>query len=1610
MAFKPLQGFHPLETTPPPEKSIQDQYTEQDMPGFGATPSEFLQTGMDITKGVVTEIGQLGKGLAKTFNEGMAGFSGNLEKIANKLSETTGLPPGDTLTKAREFYERNTDYWDKRIEEEGAPTAVTEFLSRIGGVIPGTAEYLLNVPYAAASGYTEDGAEGAVKHGVERYLLGKIFQSFHGTKPEIAAPAMGATFAAQTAAAGGSVKDIVDEGLLGALLGATGGRGRGFKEIGADIKSMVKGDVQTARQGFRKLADVDTTFNPVAPIESVGEFPLRRRIVDTPVEKSVVDTKPIPIKRAEKRLQVINEENPVTMDHIINQISKTGDSYEGRQRASILKGIGDALGKGKSLDEAVADIRSMAEARGIGPEFNKMLDQIVATLRDDANPQSISNRIGVGGGHGAPTADTSLPKSASGIRGGVPRDPFTPENNASGQTEASLEALRKQKSDTAKGVKHFIIDSRGGVPRPATGLRPEDNPLNPHDVLVRVEGDVVTKMEQGNQARNINLNELFFDKRGPDSSGSTTPPKETKLHISERGVALPELVDFARMVAEGRVPKFEEILLNNSNVNGFFTDFKFGSLKPGDIRLKRELLKDPEHLRQVLAHEIGHAFDWMVESGIPIDRNNSILGKIAGIKDSVMNTIETGGGTVTARQAYKELMALTHVWKPFDPTMDMEYTTYRYSKEELYADAVSALLMNRALVQKVAPTFDALFHEYLGNRPKVKSEYDAVIEAMSDPLKLYERRKAGLEGAYGEGERQYLRREEKTKELSYADSIKQQLIDANAAVQSAVKIESKNTGIKPSPETNPIYALEEATYTHSEVREYLRDIQRNVDNILKPNNLDVNMLADVMLHEHIIHNRENIESTRGYNPKDSQIFLDSMREKIGNEKMNSLYMASRAYRKVRENTIIPVLEKSGIFNQKYMDIIKGREFYARMDVVKYIFDDISTGASGLGNMMKTQLGSFEDVANPFTATVLQDIKLIRAVNINKAAKSVSEFIQRSHADNPLLNFRPARRANVGGRWVPVQPSSKSNFGLLQWVENGKVKGIYVDRYIAEVFKHEPTQANIVFRTLNATNIIWKELFTNRNPGFWLFNSQRDYMRTVKNIEGASMLKFLPSYIGAIKPAFKDAFGVPTDVVRAMHRDKMLISVESKWGLTTEDAAYERMLKRASLHPGSKEAGLVRRVWEAWGNVGQAIERIPKIAGEAYYRKHFPEMPREELGHRIRGQVGSPDFLRKGKLYAGYNNIFLFSNAVKEGWRSDIEVARSRPGEYLYKSAKYNLLPKMVMMAASAGYLNHVMPDAEEIMQKVPEFDKANYFIVPLTLDQNNDAVYLRLPMDETGRFAGGIFWKSMKKAFTDDNQEFKDIMLDLTDYMAGQAPTLTPTLGIPADVYNYTVGNNVYDSYRHRLAVPEGEMEAGASDPRNLKTFGRYEWNKLGGQVIKRAPYDDLKRPENSISWLYDIPVIGPVFQRFVKTSHAGQSERLRAIGKPGAQADARHQLDIKEAIIDDINQIDNPTREDSAKLYKKLKAEGIIEPNFDSPEAFMAKYMKYANRSNANAFYDTIASSKSRKEKVLILKEIENELGADNYHQFMIEGVKRGVITQNLLESKLYLERRGLK
>jgi hypothetical protein len=858
-----------------------------------------------------------------------------------------------------------------------------------------------------------------------------------------------------------------------------------------------------------------------------------------------------------------------------------------------------------------------------------------------------------------------------------------------------------------------------------------------------------------------------------------------------------------------------------------------------------------------------------------------------------------------------ELKSLTRAWKPFDPAANPEFTKYRYSGVELYADAISVLINAPGLLKSMAPNFYEGFFNYLDNKPEVKQVYneiqDIIREGMADDViisELYRNQRKGDE-AYGMSM-------DKERRDPFGEAFMRDYFDAHWSLHKHIRAVGERQIL---PGDNPRYKMEDLVYTGSEIEWMLTQVKAKMLKVLEEVGLTWDDFGVVRQLRRVVGEAEMpMAAPEGLTAERAQKMLDSLRRNRDPEQNRAMRMVNKEFEKLGEY-IIEKAEAAEYLDPELIEVMRNNvEYYSTNDVIEYIKKRYGAPVAA---KIFPRIGSLKPIANPATATIQKYTSIIKAINRQIAAKSVSQFLNDMSAGKygPIPDefkdrflIEPARRVWNGRFRELKDPPRGSKKMLLAWLEQGKAKGVYVHKWIGDMFEHNPYESMLISKILRAFANPMRMIFTEANPGFQLFNLIRDYFDTVKKMPGAKMSTFWLRYIDSIKPAARSVFGIPDDVMAEMQQGKALISVANYRGLDPTDKEIERMLARFKLEPMKYQNKVTKPLIDMYvwlSNIGRVIERMPKVAGYKYLKEKFPDMDEATLMHMVRVRSGSPAFLRKGRAAPIYNNLLLYSNAAKEGPRANLEAFRDDPYEYMWKQTKYTVFPKFLMMAGAMGFLGLGI---KAIYDRVSDFDLTNYYVIPIGLTPQGKAVTLRIPMDEMSRLVGGIMWKIYR------HNEPK-YWTNLADYMAGQAPTLTPTLDSIFDSALYALGRNPYDAFRGKYVLPEQLFKA--RDMRAHKAFAKYLANQMGASIIYRFKTDDLDRVKTELEEVLQYPILSNILGRFLKVSDAGERQAYRKEIDFYAMEDAREILDAKEVIVKLFN--DEPiTYEDQLKLAKR--------------------------------------------------------------------------------------------
>jgi len=692
----------------------------------------------------------------------------------------------------------------------------------------------------------------------------------------------------------------------------------------------------------------------------------------------------------------------------------------------------------------------------------------------------------------------------------------------------------------------------------------------------------------------------------------------------------------------------------------------------------------------------------------------------------------------------------------------------------------------------------------------------------------------------------------------------------------------------------------------------------------------------------------------------------------------------------------PELQKYAEENQNYATFQHVKEFTGKIE------DQI--GYENTGKVYK-QVGSFGEIRNPFVATVMKGMALMRAAEINMAKKATVEFLIKNFDSKTIQKAK----GRFNGKFMEYRNVDNKDVGTITFMEGGKVRAFYVPKGIAESFEREPHMAQVIMKVWNLANVPIRNILVSRNPLWMAFNLPRDFIETWKNTPDLTMFQLMRKYVEATPHAYKEVFkGEMTPTVRKMFENKELVIDRHFKTLETEDPMHElqKSMESFGLAPqryNSQVLKPLRFMWDKLGQAGQFTERLGKIAGsiELQGRVDRGEMGAMEKAHRVRQMVGTPDIHAGGYLKPFYNNVFLFSNVAMRGFYASYEAMRARPADYLWKTTKYNVLPKLAMAAAAAGLFGDKL---KEIFDGVSEYYKTNYQVVPVGLTAKGKSVVICLPQDYAGSGIGMLAWKMSQGKWTGKK--------GLSAGLVQQTPySLNPLLQAGGDFVNFLQSSQIYDSYRGKAVLTEQEQKA--ADSRGLVKVLKYEAGQLGANALYRFDRDRPGQVKSDLEKTLDYPP-GNIIGRYLKVTDYGKLEKLQEVTDPVEQKAARRSLDIRDAITESVKKNDAKYNDEEVeRLYGELRDKGLIEAGTPGSyfRNFKAKYNRFAEGRFDERKIDAFVSATTNETKATLLLEYEKTMKPKEYddlfNQLIDEGyMKRGAVKAlNLLK-----EREGVK
>tara|TARA_R110000824_G_scaffold138259_1_gene302890 strand:+ start:1990 stop:11676 length:9687 start_codon:yes stop_codon:yes gene_type:complete len=758
-----------------------------------------------------------------------------------------------------------------------------------------------------------------------------------------------------------------------------------------------------------------------------------------------------------------------------------------------------------------------------------------------------------------------------------------------------------------------------------------------------------------------------------------------------------------------------------------------------------------------------------------------------------------------------------------------EHINYRLSTEELYADFFSALMVNPVLANEIAPDLVARFVEHLERLPAANTALIQVWDILEHGETLDERHREYLKSfqVVDKAAKDALDEKMANQVMTPAKTfsgIMRAYVSRHWPVEKKFRdwlVKTGKVSRDVSDQFNIPNLLAKSTVIQGAVTAYVNNYFGKMQGVLEKYNIrfdDAGVIAGLM--RIASGDREGVANPLGINTtSEAQELLDHILDGYSEQQREALMgvggvmeQFSDAVWHVTDRAYAEGLIPKKTYNEMRKRKDEGR-YYATFQSLYHITEELSPD-------FHPSEGMFEPTRNPITATMLKMATILRAVEWNNIKRGVVSQMREMYPEEVVP---PGSKEKQTGekdliRYTTTKQHGGATLHLVYFRQEGKSRAFYVAKEIAESLNRQPPSFNDpMLRWLKSHNEkMFRPLFTVANPGFQLVNLWRDFWRFYRNLshEGRSVGFFqsFKRYYQAHGIARARVFGEKREsgftvfgsrlLKHAMEpseretaeqaaQDVILLGEKMTWGITINDFFEGKHDQDPSVVSDASMLGLdsdsltrrlfgsrqLGRVYDFIKHTGDYIETLPKAAAaihiaETKYGGDMTQLDDHDIRF-IRERVGSPDFLAGGTQKGWSNELFLFSNAMIQGWRSDIETARDPETQsgFMWKMAGTSILPKTLMHLAATGVLAPVLTGVKQAMlaispdewdeeaewlgskleqvgeryvrlySNMSSYDMMNYMILPLWEDDvSGQVALLRIPMGDTQRVIGGLYY------------------------------------------------------------------------------------------------------------------------------------------------------------------------------------------------------------------------------------------------------------------------------
>jgi hypothetical protein len=969
----------------------------------------------------------------------------------------------------------------------------------------------------------------------------------------------------------------------------------------------------------------------------------------------------------------------------------------------------------------------------------------------------------------------------------------------------------------------------------------------------------------------------------------------------------------------------------------------------GDGYVTSVYQRDHDYAGAVLAHEMGHADDWLPDKNM--GRGN-LLGRIAKLNEYLKHTLAasedpndilkpkdrvalrrkaekegTDKDSIAARykelvrqeietrnlfsapQIKAELMSVAEWWA------DTKITGWKPEGKELYAQAISVLLNNPDALQQKAPQFWNALQTFREKHTPFNDLYNQILSDLHNgltPEQRLERDRAMMAKDADVRDKAIDERKNSKPKRRFWKEIVSALADTTTYL----------------PTKQARLAVKDISYLAAKLTQYQRDIQDQIVTPLEQAGVSLDDFGVYLMRRRAAGERRDLANPGLIRGKDAQEVLDTLKAKIGDDAYATVEKAASALTKLRKKHIIPKLAESRLFSPTLLQKIEDNDEYAAFKVSDFFGVDANGWKTGSVSLIKTQHGTAKDIMNPFYETLNKDMQLLWAAQVNTAKQIMAKEMRR-YDDK---NIRNAETRWNGKTHAPVPPGMPG-WGMVTYADNGDVRGVYVRKEIADLFSQDPGSANIGWEAFAFGTSILKSFFTANNPMFSLWNIQRDARSTLQNLPTASLfgeVTLAPdlalSYVKTIRDAYLHAYKKHSTPLMRELLEQGLVIADRQWTAWDEQAVneYERIQAGFDLSHKRHEHFLKTVGRWIFNDFNQMVEIWSKLAG-AEYMKRKGLTDKYDMRDIMRGIIGSPDFLTRGRVTRFTNAVFLYSNAQIQGLDAAQRAFRMQPTKYLMRRLLYSVVPSLAVAYLAFGGDDDdddEIKDYRDAIRAIPDNEKSRMLTLPIDWD-GKTVSWIPMPLDHIGEILHTVIWNAVGSK---DPNAGKKIMSALVGMIPMEPGSINPILDVGRAAFQYIMGQNPYDFFRGRPAVDETIFRAGGW--RSREEFGKWVWNQTAGSTLGRFDYTYTTRPKTAA----DVPLVAPALRRFVRTSDRGATEKEYFAEQTKDKERAKILVQAKDFASEFIRNADDPkqaTARNAWTVFRPQAPEGYTYTDF---------------------------------------------------------------------------------